>query len=603
MSTESPLRAFSYLLGRYRRADKGLFVWAAVPLPFRVLDRLADVYLLALLVGAAERKDARGLLFVLGGFALYRLLSGVCTAYAEKQLAVRGWRFRMRCVSRFCESCMTADLCLLESPDGQDLAQRASNTMAGADYRVKPPVESVLPLCVSLLGSVCGLTVYSGLLAVANPLLLVLLAAVSGVNYALQRAMVRYDQKDKLRYIPLDRRLWYLIRELREPERAKEIRLYGMTGWLKRRFDETLGARMKLHVRRSRLQFACVVAVNLLDACFTAFVYFFLIRQVLVVGAMDVSAFLLYFGLITGFNGWLLSFADGLEGLHGTLLQIEDLRAFEAQTAPRAPENPSDTERLPDADDEIVFENVSFGYAGGADVLHGVSFRVKKGEKIAVVGRNGAGKSTLVKLLCGLYLPREGRILVGGRDTRTVSQKELALHFAAVFQEIRLLPTTVGRNITLTADPDPARFAEALSLSGFAEVVDRLPDGVETMLVKDAADGGIDLSGGQVQKLALARALYRGGDVLVLDEPTAALDPLAERELYLRYGELTAGKTALFISHRLSSTRFCDRVLYFEKGRLTECGTHESLLAAGGAYANLYEVQSRAYRTEQEGTA
>ncbi len=602
MKAESPLRAFSYLLGRYRRADKGLFVWAAVSLPFRVLDRLADVYLLALLVGAAERGDARGLLFVLGGFALYRLLSGVCTAYAEKQLAVRGWRFRMRCVSRFCESCMTADLCLLESPDGQDLAQRASNTMAGADYRVKPPVEAVLPLCVSLLGSICGLTVYSGLLAVADPLLLVLLAAVSGVNYALQRILVRYDQKDKLRYIPLDRRLWYLIRELREPERAKEIRLYGMTGWLKRRFDETLGARMKLHVRRSRLQFACVAVVNLLDACFTAFVYFFLIRQVLA-GEMDVSAFLLYFGLITGFNGWLLSFADGLEGLHGTLLQIEDLRAFEAQTSPRAPEQPSDAEESTGADDEIVFENVSFGYADGEDVLHGVSFRVKKGEKIAVVGRNGAGKSTLVKLLCGLYLPREGRILVGGRDTRTVSQAELALRFAAVFQEIRLLPTTVERNITLTADPDPARLAEALSLSGFAEVADRLPDGTRTLLVKEAADGGIDLSGGQVQKLALARALYRGGDVLVLDEPTAALDPLAERELYFRYGELTAGKTALFISHRLSSTHFCDRVLYFEKGRLTESGTHEKLLADGGAYANLYEVQSRAYRTEQEGTA
>ena len=222
---------------------------------------------------------------------------------------------------------------------------------------------------------------------------------------------------------------------------------------------------------------------------------------------------------------------------------------------------------------------------------------IRPGEKLAIVGLNGAGKTTLVKLLSGLLDPTEGRVLLSGEDIRQYNRRDYYAMFTAVFQQFSDLSASVAANIAQSeTDIDYEKVLACAERAGFAEMLDKLPKGLDTNLGKQMNDDGIELSGGQWQRMMLARALYKNAPILLLDEPTAALDPIAENDMYLRYNEITDGRTAIYISHRLASTRFCDRVLFLKDGVIAEEGTHEELIALGGGYAELFEVQSRYYR-------
>ena len=217
------------------------------------------------------------------------------------------------------------------------------------------------------------------------------------------------------------------------------------------------------------------------------------------------------------------------------------------------------------------------------------------------MGLTGAGKTTLVKLLCGLLDPTEGRVLLNGVDVRQFNRQEYYGLFSAVFQEFSILNVTIAENIAQnTENIDDARVNTCIDQAGLTQAVAQLPQGVQTYVGREVFLDGVLFSGGQTQRLMLARALYKDSPILILDEPTAALDPLAENDIYLKYNDMTAGKTSLFISHRLASTRFCDRIILLADGGIAEEGTHESLLAAGGAYASLFAVQSRYYQEGRE---
>ncbi len=222
-----------------------------------------------------------------------------------------------------------------------------------------------------------------------------------------------------------------------------------------------------------------------------------------------------------------------------------------------------------------------------------------------MVGLNGAGKTTLVKLLCGFYDPDEGRVLLDGRDIREYNRADYYRMFSAVFQDFTLLPATVAANVAQSEDAiDMEKVTDCIAKAGLQEKTESLPQGYETLLNREVYEDAVMLSGGETQRLMLARALYKDAPFVILDEPTAALDPIAEADMYAKYHDMTAGRSSVYISHRLASTRFCDRILLIEDGRLAEVGTHESLLALGGRYAELFHVQSQYYRegdTSHEG--
>ena len=255
---------------------------------------------------------------------------------------------------------------------------------------------------------------------------------------------------------------------------------------------------------------------------------------------------------------------------------------------------------LPTAPFSIEFRDVSFRYPQGEKkILDHVSFRIGAGEKIALVGLNGAGKTTLAMLLCGLYLPDEGEVLIDGHPAPAYNRDELYSLFGLVPQNYNLLPVSIARNIACTLEEeeiDRDRLFRCIATAGLAEKIASLPLGADTPLNRELNRDGIELSGGETQKLLLARLLYKAPLCIVLDEPTAALDPIAEDRMYRRYNEISAHTTSLFISHRLASTRFCDRIFLLDGARLAGVGTHEELMARGGRYRELFEVQSRYYR-------
>ena len=228
-------------------------------------------------------------------------------------------------------------------------------------------------------------------------------------------------------------------------------------------------------------------------------------------------------------------------------------------------------------------------------MLNEISFSLKSGEHKALVGLNGAGKSTLVKLISGLYLPTKGTVYVNGIDTRELDREVYYRHESAVFQDTFTLAYSVAENVALNEQWDEEKVWECLEKAGLSQKVTALPQGLSTNLGKELSQDGVRLSGGETQKLLLARALYRDPSIILLDEPTAALDALAESEIYEIYNRTLADITALFISHRLASTRFCEEILLLSDGRIAECGSHEELMEQKGKYYELFLVQSKYY--------
>ena len=251
----------------------------------------------------------------------------------------------------------------------------------------------------------------------------------------------------------------------------------------------------------------------------------------------------------------------------------------------------------------VEFRDVSFRYPNTETyALRHVSLRFRIGERLAVVGMNGSGKTTFIKLLCRLYDPTEGVILLNGVDIRKYNYDEYLSIFSVVFQDFRLFSFSLGQNVAAGAEYDRERAVSCLREAGFGERLDRMPEGLETSLYQDFDKAGMEISGGEAQKIALARALYKNAPFIVLDEPTAALDPVSEYEVYRKFNEISGGRTAVYISHRLASCRFCDEILVFHEGQIVQHGAHEALLAeSGGKYAELWNAQAQYYTDAQAG--
>lgn len=428
-----------------------------------------------------------------------------------------------------------------------------------------------------------------------HPILGLITAALSIIMFFYNRWAYAWGQRHRDEESEVWRKWGYVHDNMVKLPFIKELKLFGMSDWIESIFRDVWMISAGLSVKREKF-FAWRGVVNLVtDLGRTGFALYFLISMAMR-GELTAARFLLLFNAIERFSAEVGGIFDAVNKIRESCLKVNNLMEFITYPEPFKFE---DGEPVPRADEyEIKLENVSYTYPGAdKKILDGFNLTIHKGEKLAMVGLNGAGKTTVVKLICGFLDPDEGRVLLNGRDVRDFNRRDYYSLFSAVFQQFSIIDSTVAQNIAQTVeDIDYDKLNDCIEKAGLTKALSELPKGLETHLGRDIYEDGVLLSGGQTQRLILARALYKSAPILVLDEPTAALDPIAENDIYMKYNRMCAGKTSVFISHRFASTRFCDRVVYIKDGRAAEIGTHEELIRLNGDYAKLFEVQARYYK-------
>jgi ATP-binding cassette subfamily B protein len=491
---------------------------------------------------------------------------------------------------RILDMTCAADLAAFDQPEFHDRAARAQ---AGV-MRVPTLVFGLQGLGRSLAGAIGAA---AGLLAVAPVLVPVaLLALIPGWLASGRRGRAFYHFG--VVTTPRDRERGYLASLLTGRDAAKEVRAFGLAGFLRARHDRLFDERIAEMRRISATQLRTVAVADLISSATIA-------AAIAVILWLAVSGHLALSSAAAGaaalvLLGQRLAFAGQSAGmLQESALFLDDFLAFTEQTVPP----PQAREAAPSGQDmrfgPITAERVTFRYPGSERIaLHDVSLRVEPGEVVALVGANGSGKTTLAKLLAGLYLPTEGRICWNGTDTRDVDSRELLSYSAIIFQDYIRYMLSAGDNIALgrhERHQDTASIVRAAERAGADQDIGTLPEGYETLL-GPAFFNGTDLSQGQWQRIALARTFFRDAPLVILDEPTAALDAKAEHELFARISELLADRSVLLISHRFSTVRSADRIYVLSGGRVVESGTHDELLAADGTYAELFTLQAAPYQ-------
>ena len=309
-------------------------------------------------------------------------------------------------------------------------------------------------------------------------------------------------------------------------------------------------------------------------------------------GLFDIGALVMYCGAFMQIVNGVMLIANTL----GKLAEILPLARVYFEIIECTDSKQYGTRTLDGDRFEIEFKNVSFKYPGANQyALENVSIKIENGSHLAVVGRNGSGKTTFIKLMCRLYDVTDGEILINGENIQAYTKESIINLYSVVFQDFKIFSVSLKDNVCASTALDTDRLYTCLENANIKERVERLPNKENTYLYQDLVQNGVEISGGEAQKLALARALYKDAPVVVLDEPTAALDPIAENEIYSRFNSFVQSKTAIYISHRLSSCVFCDTIAVFDHARLVESGTHTALLAADGQYAALWNAQAKYY--------
>lgn len=533
------------------------------------------------------------ILMTLIGFFLLSSVVNYSIAWLRCAYSPRVTKIRTDYITMISDKIMKMDFKNTEDPEVLNKIKSVMNAVMSNNTGV----EGVYHTLLGLFGRLTAFVGYISIVLFLSPWILLFLIINVLISYALTMRVKKYEYSQKEKAADKDRRTFYVFDTMYDFAYGKDIRIYDLKNILIDKFKKFRGGRIDISndVQEKQLKVKIVDVILLVIREFV--VYGYLIYNVLFTG-MSIGDFTMYFSTINGFGDWMKGILDDLANIKAQNMYLDDMREFLEIKS----EDKEKTRDIPiDSSYEIEFKNVSFKYPKTDKYIYkNLSLKIKKGQRLAIVGINGAGKTTFVKLLCRLYEPTSGKILINGVNIKDFSKEEYYKILSVVFQDIKTFAFTVAENVSLEnlEDVDREKVLHCIEKAGVGDKINSLQKGIDTSLLKILDGEGVELSGGENQKLALARALYKNGKIVILDEPTSALDAVAEYNIYKGFDELIGDKTAIYISHRLASTKFCDVIAFFENGEIVEYGTHEELLKKNGKYSDMFNIQAQYYKEE-----
>lgn len=578
-----------YMLKNWLLWDKKSLVYFLIRVPALVLQPIVTAYIPKAMIDCINDGVTVGrLTLVVGLLSVLVVLTTWLAPFMQELLNGSARIIRMRYAMIAFRKNLNTEYTNIESPEGREKNKRAmefyrSYYSGSADF-----LDSCNQFCVCIVGVVTSLA----LIYKINIVMILIILATCVCEFFLLKFLNAKEKKTKDERSSVFVRFDYYYNLSRDFSAAKDIRLYGFTDYFLQAVAKIIYELEEINQKYMHQSIKVGGTRALLNLLRELVAYAYL-TYLVCRGRLSVSDFIFYFGIITGFSNWIMNAVYQYSNLERCCNDCAAFREFVEST--------EKSESKPNVNfgsiDSIEFKNVSFTYpSADKSTINNMSFKVNKGENIAIVGENGAGKTTAIKLLCGLYYPTTGDISVNGKSSRDFSVNSYFNLFSAVFQDYYFMPMTIAENICTTSNYDKEKLYAAFDKAGILDKINTLPNKEKSYMIKDVYKEAVDFSGGEKQKLLLAKAIYKNAPILILDEPTAALDPIAENELYLKYNEMTDNRISFFISHRLSSTRFCDRILFIKDGRVAESGTHEELMALKGAYYRMYQIQSYYYK-------
>lgn len=597
-----------FLLRMIRKYLPMSFVFVIIDIPLAVFMDYVGVRIPNLIVGMIQGYSVSvGMVAALG---IASVLAAVTLQYGNRMVSAQAPQLCAKLDLKLFEKYMTCSYEKLEDADFTAHYKEADGYLADDNHFLSEAAMHIIEIGSGAL----GIILYFSILIRLPKWVLAVLITGTIVELLISRNAENERKKRQETIGRLTRKADYMNKTAADVRSAKDIRIFGMIPWLEEKFTAVLD---RFHientqVEKQRIRIAGIRAgiSGVLEILTGILLAVFVLQE-----KLSLAEYILYVGAIRSFSMWSFQFGTLMQNFYRMNGDLSRIRSFidgeetiqlNTQTQVNKQSNRSivnTTGMKFDHVSKIEFLHVFYRYPKSDRwIVKDLLFVIEDGEKIALVGMNGAGKTTMIKLLCGLLIPTKGTIRINGVSSTDISREDYYRLFSTVFQDIHLFPASIQKNIVCSDEQiDPIRFDDAVKKSGMDQVAQKFRDGLNTLLVAEVDENAVNLSGGQVQKLMLARAIYKNAPILLLDEPTAALDPIAEKNIYLQYNEMAEGKVSVFISHRLASTVFCDRIFFMKNGIIAEEGTHEELIQKKGDYYEAFSVQSKYYQEEEEG--
>lgn len=574
--------------------EKKVIILSLLSASMVVLLNIINLYISPSILSVLERHASiEELLMTIILFGLGLLIVSGLSAYIDSNVLYGRISVRSEIINLINRKAATTSYPNLNDEKFQGLLAKAGECTNSN----RSATEAIWTTLTDLTSNILGFIFYIFLLMNVESILIVIVLVTALVSYFISNYLNTYGYRHRDEEAQYEKQMMYILSQSRDRSAAKDIRIFGLRPWIEELFNKVMDAYIAFHNKAEGVYIWARIIDLVLSFLRNGIAYIYLIN-IFVTSGISVAEFLLYFTAVSFFSQWVSGILSGLSTLYKQSLDISIVR--ECLEYPEIFKFDEGERLIPEKGKqyEIKLENVSFRYPNtSTNTLTNINLTLHRGEKLAIVGLNGAGKTTLIKLICGLLDPSEGRVLLNGKDIKDYNRKDYYMMFAAVFQNFSLLAGSIATNIAQSEDEiDMNKVKDSIAKAGLKKKIESLSKGYDTYLNREVYGDAIMLSGGEMQRLMLARALYKDAPFIVLDEPTAALDPIAESEMYQKYNEMTEGKSAIYISHRLASTRFCDRIILIDKTKISEEGSHEELLKRGGKYAELYVLQSKYYQ-------